>query len=424
MRKAVAALVVALGVLALGSSQALAKDIRVGVASATCKNPDAATVQGGVNAAGTGDHIKVCPGTYTEQVTIPVGKDKISLESEKHWTAIIKAPAAMVGQKTIVRVNGAQDVKIKDFTITGPGGGGCDSLEYGVRVDSGGSATIEKNHITAIRDNPFSGCQNGNAVQVGRAADATTGSATVKENVIDDYQKTGVIVSNTGSSAKVENNTITGAGPTATIAQNGIQISGGATAEVRHNDVSGNVYTPQTVVSTGVLLFTPGDVKVEDNNVFDNDVNVYDFQSSTAVSIKNNELFGATFDGIDIVQSSGATAENNKSHDNGFDGIYLSDATSNTLKNNKLTSNAEDGIWLDGESDGNTLQNNQARGSGRDGLHAGADASGNTLRDNEGRDSATLDCHDESAGGGTAGTANTWDKDRGDTSAPVGICKH
>jgi parallel beta-helix repeat protein len=347
----------------------------------------------------------VCPGTYVEQVTIPAGKDDLTLDSQKHWDAIIKAPAAMADVKAIVRVNGAQDTKIRDFTITGPGGGPCDSIRYGVRVDNGGSATIHKNHITSIRDNPFSGCQNGNGVQVGRQFEGQTGSATIKDNLIDNYQKTGVVIDNTGSSGKVENNTFQGVGLTPAIAQNGIQVSRGADAALKGNDISGNVYTPQTVSSTGVLLFNAGDVDVEDNKIYDNDVNVYVDVSPGDVSVKSNELFGATWDGIDVF-SSGVLIENNKSHDNGYDGIYLSDASSNTLKNNKLTSNGEDGIWLDGESDANTLDNNQARSNGRHGLHAGPDASENTIRNNDARVNVETDCTDESVGGGTAGTAN------------------
>jgi parallel beta-helix repeat protein len=406
--------------MALTATSAFAKgDLTVG----TCDGATFATIQAAVTAASSGDHIKVCPGTYVEQVTIPAGKDHLSLESKKPLQAIIQAPAVMVGMKAIVRVAGAQDAGIKQFTIQGPGGGPCDNLEYGVRVDSGGSATIEKNHITHIRDNPFSGCQNGNAVQIGRAAESTTGSATVKDNTIDDYQKTGVIVSNAGSSATIEHNTIQGVGPTASIAQNGIQVSGGADASVKDNDVSGNVYTPQTVVSTGILLFSPGTVTVENNEVYANDVNVYDFQSSTDVRIKNNEAYGGTFDGFDVVSSSGATLENNKAHDNSFDGIYLNDTGSgNTLKNNDLKSNGEDGINLD-SANNNTLKDNKTNENTRDGLHAASTSTGNTIQDNDAKSNTAFDCRDLSAGGGTAGTANTWTKDKGATSSPAGICK-
>src|SRR5205814_2347274 len=150
----------------------------------SCNNPGYQTVQEAVDAAFTGDRINVCPGTYVEQVTIPAGKDNIQLRSVGHWQAVIQAPPMMTDPKAIVRVNGAHNVTILAFTITGPGGSGCNSLRYGVRVDETGSADILGNHITQIRDNPFSGCQNGVAVLVGRrfmplppdVPDVTTGS--------------------------------------------------------------------------------------------------------------------------------------------------------------------------------------------------------------------------------------------------------
>src|SRR6266849_6614761 len=99
----------------------------------SCDDPGYPTIQSAVNAAAPGDRINVCPGTYTEEVTIPAGKDNILLRSVQAWAAIIKAPPVMLGPtKAIVRVTGASGVTILAFTITGPGGTLCDSLRYGV----------------------------------------------------------------------------------------------------------------------------------------------------------------------------------------------------------------------------------------------------------------------------------------------------
>src|SRR5438046_9682282 len=58
----------------------------------SCNNPGYATVQAAVNAAGPGDRINVCPGTYNEQVIISgSGKNNIKLRSTKQWAAGIKA---------------------------------------------------------------------------------------------------------------------------------------------------------------------------------------------------------------------------------------------------------------------------------------------------------------------------------------------
>src|SRR4029079_18845770 len=207
-----------------------------------CPNWEYPTIQSAVNAAQPGDMIKVCPGPYVEQVTIPSGKDGLTLFSEGDLQAVIQAPPAMLPPKAIVRVNGAQDVTIRHFTITGPGDGGCDSIRYGVRVDDEGSALITDNHITEIRDllqvgGALSGCQNGHAVDIGRVADAGVGTGTVVHNLIDKYQKGGVIVSNGGSRAEVAYNEVIGT-PSQTIAQNGIQVSANAVGDVHHNKVS------------------------------------------------------------------------------------------------------------------------------------------------------------------------------------------
>src|SRR5436305_109882 len=82
-----------------------------------------------------------------------------------------------------------------------------------------------------VRDTPFSGCQNGVGVLIGRNFESTTGSGTVVHNLIDNYQKGGVVVDGQlatnapASHAEVAFNEVDGIGPTAVIAQNGIQVS-------------------------------------------------------------------------------------------------------------------------------------------------------------------------------------------------------
>jgi hypothetical protein len=244
-----------------------------------CPNAEYLTVQAAVNAASPGDKIKVCRGTYVEQVRIPAGKDGITLFSEPALAAVIKAPPVMLDEKAIVRVSGARDVTIRHFTIAGPGGGGCDSIRWGVRVDSGGSATITDNHITDIRDLGMSGCQNGIGVLLGRnrpeLSDNSPGSGSVVHNLIDHYQKGGVVVDNTGAeTGEVAYNEVTGT-PSPIIAQNGIQVSRAGRGDVHHNKVSMNRYLPGTVEATGILLFS-NDVpaRAHHNEVFANDSGV------------------------------------------------------------------------------------------------------------------------------------------------------
>ncbi len=77
--------------------------------------------------------------------------------------------------------------------------------------------------------------------------------------------------------ATVENNAVTGLGPVDFIAQNGIQISFGATATVRGNSVSGNNYTPASYVSCGLLFYQAAGVKQQGNTLFNNEVNLCNY---------------------------------------------------------------------------------------------------------------------------------------------------
>lgn len=323
-----------------------------------CPDAQFTSVQAAVAAAAPGAMIKVCRGTYVEQVQIPAGKDGLTLFAAAALQAIIKAPAVMTPPKAIVRITGAQDVTIRHFTISGPGSGPCDSIEYGVRIDGGGSALLTDNHITDIHDTPFSGCQNGVGVLIGRNFEMESGSGTVVHNLIERYQKGGIVVdgrvgSGPRSHAEVAFNEIVGIGATPTIAQNGIQVSRNATADVHHNRVSLNSYAPATVTSESILLF----------------------QEASGTTIHHNYVF-LNDDGIGLFTTQGVDVSHNRSRQNKFDGIFAdSDAMNNTISYNRA-------------------EQNQA-----------------------------YDCQDDSVGTGTAGTANFWIKDLGDTESRPGLCK-
>jgi parallel beta-helix repeat protein len=238
-------------------------------------------------------------------------------------------------------------------------------------VDGGGSANIVFNHITEIRDEPFSGCQNGVAILVGRNFEGQTGQANILYNVIDRYQKNGPTVDNAGSSAVIRYNRIVGAGPTAIIAQNGIQISRGATADVRYNQVTDNAYiippNAAPFTAAGILLYQPGHTTV----------------------VSNNHLNGNQ-DGVDIITSVG-----------------------NQVSDNRII--------------GGLPPINPALGAFTfgDGIFADTDTANNHIVSNYVRDSVQYDCEDDSAGPNTppALVANVWTNNDGVTQNRPGLCR-
>jgi nitrous oxidase accessory protein NosD len=358
-------------------------------------------IQDAVLAANPGDAIRVDPGTYPEQVKIATNShgvvlNNLDLEGADE-ESIITLPAPGSASSAMVEVTGAKNVTINGFTIEGPGGPPA-SIGYGIEIDGAGSAIITHDHITHIRDNPLSGTQNGVAILVGRQATGTTGSAIIDHDTIDDYQKGGIVVDNGGSHADIEHTTIKGAGPTALIAQNGIQISNDATAEISHNEISGNVYTPQTTEATGIVLFSTGAVTVDHNELSHNDVGIYVFQPAGKVELAHNQISDSTFEGIDLDGVSGALLCENHIANSGGDGIALFDhSTGNRLEQNHSDKNGQDGIFVETGSTGNTFIQNDLQHNGN------------------------FDAEDLTTGAGTHGTGNTWIRNHGKTSNPPGL---
>ncbi len=135
---------------------------------------------------------------------------------------------------------------------------------YGVVVNAA-AVNVTGATVHDIGENPFNGSQHGVGVlytTVDQAGAVTGPSATgtLSGTTISRYQKNGVVISGSGAAVTVANNTVTGLGPVNFIAQNGIQVSFGATAKVTGNTVTGNDYTPAKVTACGLLIYKAGGV--------------------------------------------------------------------------------------------------------------------------------------------------------------------
>jgi hypothetical protein len=250
----------------------------------------------------TGHVIECSPGTYTEMVTINKsihlqGKAGEMLNTFIQAPSTLPAAADQLSNIILVTGNGIS-AEISGLTIQGPGPTACGSMGRGIFVRDGAMANIHHNQILNIRDNVFSGCQNGIAIQVGRNAWTTTGTATISNNLISGYQKGGIVVDNSGSSAVITDNTITGAGTTTVIGQNGIQISRGATASLHGNAITGNSFQVAGNIynycGTGLLLYQSGAVAMTGGNTLSGNDQNYSASGVTGALTMGAEIFGAS----------------------------------------------------------------------------------------------------------------------------------
>lgn len=274
------------------------------------------TIQFAVDEAVDGDTISVAAGTYDEQVII--NDENLTLTGAGEDSTTIQAPATLepgtggAGNFHIVEIQDDADVAMTNLTVSGPGPTGCGSLTTGILVSGAANLDLSDSAVVDIRDqlnnDQLSGCQNGIGVFVGRQAYNTTGQATIDNVTFEGYQKGGIVVDNANSSATITNNTVTGAGPTPAIAQNGIQVSRGATATLTGNTITDHVYTGAAVAdSTGVLPFEAQNITADGNTIMDNDVGIDNF-GSTAADANFNRIFGNE---TGISSNSAINAENN-----------------------------------------------------------------------------------------------------------------
>lgn len=267
----------------------------------------APSIQRGIDAV-PGSTVRVAAGVFEEQLVI--NKELHLVGSGAGVTVINQSgslSAGANGSKNLITVTGDVDVEITGFSLTGDGSG----LDIGVYVRDGANANIHDNTIATIG----SGDRN-LGILVGRKAHTTIGTAVIKDNSISGYGKGGVVVDNIGSSATIDHNTITGGGPDPIIAQNGIQISRGATGFVVNNTVSGHVCTsvgggctddPSASATadgaSGILLYVSGDsVEVANNTLTGNQFNIWTV-GAAVVNIHDNVVTGASGAGIAVWDS-------------------------------------------------------------------------------------------------------------------------
>lgn len=307
-------------------------------------------IETAVEASNPGDTINVCPGTYPEQVSMESDENGITLRSLTFRAAIIKAPVLMTEPGDLVTINNAQNVTLRDFTVAGPL---PDTLFCSVSLRSG---------VRIIGG----------------------GSAIVRGNRITEMRS---------------------ANPALRGCQNGFALAVGRNFEGQTGRV--------TAFGNHLDLYQKGGIYVD--NVGSSGVltgNLIQGEGPTPVIAQN---------GIQISRGAVVTASANIVQDHiytlapafGSTGILLFQAGSGTtISDNRVVRN-DDNIGVYTTTGARILRNTILDSTFFDGIFMASDTSNNRIEDNFLRNNAEHDCHDESVGTGTGGTANMWRENDG-----------
>jgi hypothetical protein len=334
----------ALAMLAASAASASAANLWVSSTApisgphSSCVHPGYNTIQSAIEfvnkTPAPGSSIHVCPGTYTEQLTITeplkltavdgAGSAKVVLPAEPadSITACDQAEGTASYQpdqdEVSICTTGTVGITGLTFEPKWPAGTCYDSL-YGILVAGGATLVASNVSVDGGGAFPINGCQGGVAIQVGMAwtTPVEIGKATLSHDSVSEYQKNGITIDGTGSSAKISTTTVTGAGPTPETAQNGIQVSNGALASIQSSTISGNECDNATCgadafndyQATGVLFDGAArGSKVTTSTLGENDIGAYFVSSSPTqphtpeVTISQDELSADRYEGVALDQ--------------------------------------------------------------------------------------------------------------------------
>jgi hypothetical protein len=353
-----------------------------------------ATIQLAVNSVPAGSIIKVCPGTYHEQVVI-IDKN-LTLEgiaSPAGDAAVILPPATGLVANTAdvdtdnpiaaqLLVQNAGPVSISNLTVDGTGNAitGCSPDLQGILFQN---ATGTVKHVAVRNQVPNGipkGCQIGESIYVQTAAGHSS-TVTVENSSVHNYNKNGITGNDAGTALTVTGNYVQGAGvvPSGGAAQNGIQLGFGATGTIKSNTVIDNIYGDPTVAaSANILLYDTAEnsgITVTSNRVGNSQLPIAlitlgddGANLGDGVTVTDNHIFGTSaYDAIDVC-TNGNTVTGNTIFNSAESGVHLdascgihfggTTGNNNIATGNTIVESACAGILADTGTTGNTTTPN------------------------------------------------------------------
>jgi nitrous oxidase accessory protein NosD len=309
-----------------------------------CPTATFTTIQSAVTAATPGDVIRVCAGVYHEQVIID--KDLV-IEADN---GVVVRPVGMVANAigpsgdpiaAIIVAENATNIQLQGFIVDGSSN---EILECAPRLIGilyqDASGIVSHNEVRHMRlTSSLDGCQSGNAIEVESTASGHA-SVTITDNTVHTYQKNGITANESGTRVSINENTVTGVGPTVGAAQNGIQIGFGAQGQITSNSIANNTYQPCMSTATcpanaaGILIFQSDGIRMEHNTLAANQVGIF-VAANNAVVGSSTIFHSVALDGIALV-GNGNTATGNDITNSDDAGVFVQ-GNSNIVSNNEIT---------------------------------------------------------------------------------------
>jgi nitrous oxidase accessory protein NosD len=331
-----------------------------------CPNAGFTHIQDAIDAASPGDHIRICKGTYVQQLTI---RKALDIDAD---SGAVLMPSAMKPNTTslfsgapiatAILVADATDVSISGLTVDGVNNGisECAPDLEGITFQNASGNIVRaaiRNFKLATR---LGGCQSGTGLFV-QSGGGKISKVEIEDCTIHDFQKNGITANEIGTTAFIRRNVVTGIGPTAAIAQNGIQIGFGAGGAIAKNVVTNNEYsacsavTMCAAVATNILVTQSDGVEVSGNKAGISQVAI--FVNGNGAEVERNETFAANvFDGI-RVEGNQAEVRRNRVFNGAEAGIFVM-GNNNVLEDNVITE-AAIGILKETGSMGNLIAMNR-----------------------------------------------------------------
>jgi Right handed beta helix region len=311
---------------------------------ALCPTATFTMIQAAVNAAKPGDIIRICAGTYDEQVIIST---ELLLQADN---GVVVKPVAVSANATgptgdsiaaIILAQNSLNVQLEGFIVDGSANGimDCSPRLIGILYQDA-SGIVSHNEIRHMRlVSSLDGCQSGNAIEV-ESSGSGHASVTITNNTVDTYQKNGITANESGTQVSINENTVTGVGPTVGAAQNGIQIGFGAQGTITSNSIADNIYAPCMSTSVcpanaaGILIYQSDGIHMEHNVLGANQVGIF-VAANDAVVGSSTIFHSVALDGIALVGNGNTASGNDVS--NSDDAAVFIQGNTNTVSGNVFT---------------------------------------------------------------------------------------